>query len=374
MIYKPEEELYALVRSVLLAAGADQENAVAVAAHLVRANLSGVDSHGVWHLCRYVEEIQEGAIVPAAHSEILRETPGSALISGNWGFGHPVGAYAMEVAIAKAAQQGMAVTSVVQKHHIGRLGHYVELAAERGMIGMALAAGQGVADPAAVPYGGAENLLHTNPLAVAFPTGVADRPLMFDFATSATSGVKVANAQRRGEKVAHGYIVDRHGSPTDDPRDFFAGGGHAPFGGHKGYAIMLMVEYLGRIFSGADSFADERRGGIVRHEGGHHDRDQGRPVSAPGPVRGAVGGVRAAHPRGAAGARVRRGAGPRRPGGAHPRSAPPGRDPDRGRRVADGGGGRGAGRRDGELSLPGSGRGSANVGARYRLPTVPITS
>ena len=268
MIYKPEEELYALVRSVLLAAGADQENAVAVAAHLVRANLSGVDSHGVWHLCRYVEEIQEGAIVPAAHPEILRETPGSALISGNWGFGHPVGAYAMEVAIAKAAQQGMAVTSVVQKHHIGRLGHYVELAAERGMIGMALAAGQGVADPAAVPYGGAENLLHTNPLAVAFPTGVADRPLMFDFATSATSGVKVANAQRRGEKVAHGYIVDRHGSPTDDPRDFFAGGGHAPFGGHKGYAIMLMVEYLGRIFSGADSFADERRGGIVRHEGG----------------------------------------------------------------------------------------------------------
>ena len=188
MIYKPEEELYALVRSVLLAAGADQENAVAVAAHLVRANLSGVDSHGVWHLCRYVEEIQEGAIVPAAHPEILRETPGSALVSGNWGFGHPVGAYAMEMAIAKAAEQGMAVTSVVQKHHVGRLGHYVEMAAERGMIGMALAAGQGVADPAAVPYGGAEKLLHTNPLAVAFPTGVADHPLMFDFATSATAG------------------------------------------------------------------------------------------------------------------------------------------------------------------------------------------
>ena len=267
MVYKTEEELYALVRRVLLAAGADRDNADAVAAHLVRANLSGVDSHGVWHLCRYVEEVQEGSIVPAAHPEIVRETPGSALISGNWGFGHPVGAYAMELAIAKAAEHDMAVTSVVQKHHIGRLGHYVEMAAERGMIGMALAAGQGVADPAAVPYGGAEKLLHTNPLAVAFPTGVADHPLMFDYATSATAGVKVTNAQRRGQKLEHGSIVDRHGSPTDDPREFFAGGGHAPFGGHKGYAIMLMVEYLGRIFAGADAFADPSRGGIVRHEG-----------------------------------------------------------------------------------------------------------
>jgi LDH2 family malate/lactate/ureidoglycolate dehydrogenase len=268
MIYRTEGELYALVRRVLLAAGADQDNAGSVAAHLARANLSGVDSHGVWHLRGYVEQIQAGAILPAEHPAILQETPGSALISGNWSFGHPVGAYAMELAIAKAAAHGMAIASVVRKHHLGRLGHYVEMAAERGMIGIALAGGQGVAAPAAVPYGGAENLLHTNPLAVAFPTGVADHPLMFDFATSATSGVKVTNAQRRGEKVAHGYIVDRHGSPTDDPRDFFAGGGHAPFGGHKGYAIMLMVEYLGRIFSGADSFADERRGGIVRHEGG----------------------------------------------------------------------------------------------------------
>ena len=62
------------------------------------------------------------------------------------------------------------------------------MAAAQGMIGMALAAGQGVADPAAVPYGGAEKLLHTNPLAVAFPTGVADHPLMFDFATSHRRG------------------------------------------------------------------------------------------------------------------------------------------------------------------------------------------
>ena len=269
MITKTAEELDGLVRRVLLAAGADHHNAETVAAHLVLANLSGVDSHGVWHLRGYVEAIQEGAILPAERPEILKETPSSALISGRWTFGQTAGSYAMDVAIKKAREQGIAVTSVVQKHHLGRLGHYVEMAAEQRLIGVALAGGQGELAPATMPYGGARNVLHTNPLAAAFPTGVAGHPMMFDFATSATAGVKVENARNRHEKLPHGYIVDKHGRPTDDPEEFFDGGGHSPFGAHKGYAIMMMVEYLGRIFAGANAYADERRGGpVLRNEGG----------------------------------------------------------------------------------------------------------
>ena len=269
MITKTADELHGLVRRVLLAAGADHHNAESVAAHLVLANLSGVDSHGVWHLHGYVEAIQERAILPAESPEILKETTSSALISGRWTFGQTAGNYAMEVAVAKAHEQGIAITSVVRKHHLGRLGHYVEMAVDEGMIGVALAGGQGQLAPATMPYGGAQNLLHTNPLAVAFPTGVVGHPMMFDFATSATSGVKVTNARNRNEKLPHGYITDKHGRPTDDPREFFDGGGHAPFGGHKGYAIMMMVEYLGRILSGANVYADDRHGGMVhRNEGG----------------------------------------------------------------------------------------------------------
>ena len=92
---------------------------------------------------------------------------------------------------------------------------------------------------------------------------------MFDFATTWTSGVKVNNAHRRGQNLPHGYIVDKHGNPTDDPEDFFDDGGHAPFGAHKGYAIMMMVEYMGRILCGSNAHADERRGGAgLRNEGG----------------------------------------------------------------------------------------------------------
>jgi len=91
---------------------------------------------------------------------------------------------------------------------------------------------------------------------------------MFDFATTWTSGVKVNNAYNRNQKLPHGYIVDKHGNPTDDPNAFFDDGGHAPFGAHKGYAIMMLVEYMGRILCGANAYADDQRGGeTLRNEG-----------------------------------------------------------------------------------------------------------
>jgi len=52
---KSRSELYEIVEKILSTAGADAENAAITAEHLVRANLSGVDTHGVWHvggLCR----------------------------------------------------------------------------------------------------------------------------------------------------------------------------------------------------------------------------------------------------------------------------------------------------------------------------------
>ena len=83
MIVKPADELRELVSNVLLAAGADERNARGVAEHLVMANLSGVDTHGVWHLEGYVKAIKADEIVPTTWPEIVRETPTSALISGN---------------------------------------------------------------------------------------------------------------------------------------------------------------------------------------------------------------------------------------------------------------------------------------------------
>ena len=161
----------------------------------------------------------------------------------------------------------MALVSIVQSHHIGRLGHYVEMAAAEGLVSLVCAGGFGAVDPQTVPYGSRTRVLHTNPIAMGFPVAGAP-PMMFDFATTALSGVKVVNAQQRGETLPPGSIVDAGGNPTTDPQAFFDGGAHVPFGAHKGYALMMAAEFLGRIFSGSDDYAEEVRGGdIMRHQG-----------------------------------------------------------------------------------------------------------
>jgi len=253
------KDLQALVREVLLAAGASENNADIVAEHLVLANLSGVDTHGVCQVPRYVEGLRQGRILGDSSPEVLQQEGSSALVTGHWSFGQVAALYAVQVAIEIALDRGMAAVGLVQCDHIGRLGHFTEVAADAGCISQVWAGGYSKAVPATMPYGGRERLLHTNPVSMAFPGGT-EPTVVFDFATTTVSGMKVDNARRRGEQVQSGGIVDRMGRPTTDPSDFFDGGGHVPFGGHKGYALSMATEFFSHLFVGSSRFADSERG------------------------------------------------------------------------------------------------------------------
>ena len=111
---KSADELEQLVKEMLVAVEADEANAAVVAKHLVSANLSGVDTHGIWQLPGYIAAIQAGELVPAARPEIVRETSTSALVRGNWTFGQVVAKFAIEKAIAKAAKHDLSVVGLVE--------------------------------------------------------------------------------------------------------------------------------------------------------------------------------------------------------------------------------------------------------------------
>ncbi len=268
MHIKTADELRDLVKKALLAAGADERNAARVAQALVSADLRGMDSHGIRLVPRYVASIRDGDIVPTAWPETISETPTTALITGNWTFGHVTAMYATEVAMRKAGQQNVAVVSTVQTNHIGRLGEYTEMAAAQNMISIMSSSGYAEEDPIAVPYGGTKKILSTNPISMGFPGG-EEPPMVLDFATTTMANQKVRLLAARKQPVPPGVLVDAGGNPTTDPAALLeAGGGLLPFGGHKGYALMLAMEFLGRIFSGADSFAEAHRGGAyMRHQG-----------------------------------------------------------------------------------------------------------
>ena len=270
-IIKPEAELHRLVKSVAAAVGMDAGDAETLATHLVGAELCGVQTHGIFHIPRYLEEISRRELHPEAKPQILKRAAAHLLVSGELSFGQVAAEYLTRATIPLAQEAGLAVGALVRANHIGRLGHYAELAAAEGLISLVCAGGFAVTGARAAPFGGRERLLDTNPFCMGFPAA-SEAPVIVDFATTALSGVKVANAQQRGEQLPADSIIDAAGRPTTNPDDFFDGGAYLPFGGagggHKGYAIMLAVELLGRLFSGADAHVVADQGvPLMRHQG-----------------------------------------------------------------------------------------------------------
>ena len=263
--------LRSLVVDTLVAAGTPQAYAAIVGDHLVLADRSGVRTHGVIQLPQYLKQIAAGELRPDRGPRIVRAHPTRELIDGCLGFGQVAAEFAVGRGVELAARGGVALVGLVHANHIGRLGHYVEIACASGMLCLIFGGGYGAVTPRAVPFGGRDPALDTNPIAIGVPIGERP-PVVVDFATSALSGVKVKNAEARGESLPPWSIVDADGKASTDPADFSAGGAYLPFGGehgaHKGFALMLAAELIGRAFTGADAYAEPGEGPtLMRHQG-----------------------------------------------------------------------------------------------------------
>lgn len=245
------ERLTDLLERIYVAVGVSAGSAAIVARHQVGANLVGHDSHGVIRTPDYVRLIERGDIVPDAPFEVEQRSPGTAVIDANWNLGFVVTERAMELACELATAQGSAAVTVRRQGHIGRLGAYSTLAAERGMIAM-ITADSGRAPKAVAPFGGREARLGTNPISLAIPSA-EHGPIVLDMATSTVAAGKVKLAARRGDTLPRGWIVDKEGEPSQDPASYLDGGALLPLGvdqGHKGYGLSFMVEVLSGLLTG----------------------------------------------------------------------------------------------------------------------------
>lgn len=271
MVTAGPDELQEWIERTAVAVGAGRDAARVLAFHLVDAELTGVHTHGIYHVPRYLQEIERGELAPAAEPRIVQQELNRVLVSGELTFGQVAAEFLTHTLLPLAHDAGVAVGGLVRANHIGRLGRYAEIAAAMDLISIICAGGFAVTGARAAPFGGRDRLLDTNPFCIGIPGG-RDGPFIADFATTALSGIKVANAQARGERLPPDSIIDADGRPTTDPNDFFAGGAYLPFGGetggHKGYALMLAAEMLGRLFTGADAHAAPDQGvPLMRHQG-----------------------------------------------------------------------------------------------------------
>lgn len=259
------EQLNRAGTSIFEAAGVPSDEAKVVAESLVKSNLAGHDSHGVIRIPQYIPLLKSGSIVPGAEMEIVRENHNTAVLNGNWGFGQVMARQAMEMAIEKAEKYSLGSVAMSQSNHIGRLGEYPVIAAERNMIGLITVNNHGAAQCMAA-WGGVGRRLSPNPMSIGLPTGEAD-PVLLDITTAVVAEGKVRIKRNRGEELPEGCIIDAQGNPSTDPNDYYGPppGAILPFGGvvgHKGYGLGFILDILAGALSGAGcSRADATRFG-----------------------------------------------------------------------------------------------------------------
>ncbi len=252
-LHRPES-LHALVRDMVVKAGWTQAEAQETADHLVLANLSGHDSHGVGMLPLYFQSLADGNLDPQARPETKVDAAPFLIIDGKVALGQPNARNAVDRAVTMAQSGGVAIVNLLDSHHIGRIGHYAEVAAEAGLISFfwVNVAGR---PPIVAPYAAKEARFGTNPHAIGIPVPGGD-PLVLDFATSRMAHGKARVALNKGEQVPPGYIIDGEGRPTTDPAHVFASPDHPlgallPFGDHKGAGLSLIAELLSAGLMGA---------------------------------------------------------------------------------------------------------------------------
>ena len=236
--------------AIFTAYGVPASQAAVVGRLLARANLAGHDSHGVIRIPEYIGYLDRGDVEKVAQLDVIQDAGPLLLLRGNFGFGQVLGTWAMEKAIAKARQGGLALMGLNQCGHLGRIGDWPSMAVAAGLVSVHFVNTHG-AGKIVAPWGGSERRMSANPFAAGIPVP-GRSPVIVDISTSAIAGGKIHVAYNKGVPIPEGCVIDRHGELTTDPSDFMHGlGALLNFGGHKGFSVGFLCDILAGALTGA---------------------------------------------------------------------------------------------------------------------------
>ena len=248
-----QKNLVRAIEAIVLAGGSDAREARLVAENLVMANMLGHDSHGIGMIPRYIDALLEGGLAANQHPKATLDSGALLALDGCKGYGQTIGFEAMQMAIERAQKHGSCVMVLGNAHHLGRIGHWAEMAVAKGLISIHFV--NVISHARVAPYAGRDARFGTNPVCIGIPLP-GEAPFLLDMATSAVAQGKMRVAHNKREKVAPGLLIDNDGRPTDDPRYAVVPplGAILAFGGHKGYGLAVACELLGGALSGGGTW------------------------------------------------------------------------------------------------------------------------
>lgn len=240
------QELREFCVTALTKVGVKEENAKIVADVLITTDTFGVLSHGTKNLYQYILKMQEKGLNATAEPTVEREGAAWAIVNGNEAVGMLSSYKAMELAINKAKQTGIAYVGVNNSCHFGAAGYYANMAAKEGLIGISMSN----ADPNMAIPNSSDVAIGNNPFSFAAPMSNG-KSVFLDIALSGVAALKIVMAKEKGEKVPKEWLIDNDGEPTDDPSGFPYESHLQPMAAHKGYGLAIMVEILASVLTGA---------------------------------------------------------------------------------------------------------------------------
>ena len=227
-------ELQQLCNDILQRNGLSEEDAHIVADILIEAELRGRSTHGLARLPGIVHRVRHAKRRPM---KLARDGGAYALIDGQDNLGYLVAHRCARTVIRKGDQTGIGIVGGYNTTHSGMLGYYTTMIADAGLIGLAMCD----TSPRMVPWGATEAVLGSNPISAGFPAGKGQ--VIVDLSCAAVTNGQLMLAMKDGTPIPDGCALGPDGHLTTDPQ-MAREGAALPFGGHKGYALSLMVQIL----------------------------------------------------------------------------------------------------------------------------------
>jgi LDH2 family malate/lactate/ureidoglycolate dehydrogenase len=248
-----QEELRFFTIQIFEAMGCNRQHAALAADVLLKADLRGIDSHGVARLSGYVRLWEKNRINTNPVFSIEHETFTTATLNADRSLGLISAPFGMDIAIEKAKVYGCGFTAITNSNHFGIAAYHALKALPHNMIGIAMTN----ASPLVAPTHSTQRMLGTNPMCYVFPAG-KHKPMVVDMATSAAANGKLEIAQRKGKDVPLGWLQTKEGHDTSDPNGLKNGGSLLPLGSsldngsHKGFGLSGVVDVFCGVLSGAN--------------------------------------------------------------------------------------------------------------------------
>src|SRR6185312_3788692 len=134
---------------------------------------------------------------------------------GDDGIGHLVMTAAMNLAMELARDSGIGWVGARNSNHAGAAGVYAEMPVAHNMVGIYAAVS--TANHMA-PWGGAEALMGTNPIAIGIPAG-QEAPVVLDIATSVASFGTIRQHVMSGKPMPESWVAhSKTGEPIIDAK------------------------------------------------------------------------------------------------------------------------------------------------------------